>query len=209
MAGTNITVWRSVTACGMGPNTNVSEASAALICSILYYGSEGKRVYLNTDTSLTDNVILRPQKLCIFIPCREKLKALSVPYIWTSTQYEGKVLLHEFSSVLFCFGDLSKIWSRPTFNIRNAHIYVQLLKVLTLYSIADLFGRDNIHVAKSQPFTAEAWFQYQFCICGIYEEARGALKMGFLPIPRFYPVSIISPNAPWLYLFLIPPGSYS
>jgi len=65
----------------MGHNTNDSEAPAALICSILYYGSEGKRVYLNTGTSLTDYVTLRPRRPYIFIPCREKFKALNVTYI--------------------------------------------------------------------------------------------------------------------------------
>jgi len=86
MAGTKITVWRSVTACGMGHNTNVSEAPAAFICRILYYGNEGKRVYLNTGTGLTDYVTLRPRRLCFIIPCREKFKALNVTYIWTSGQ---------------------------------------------------------------------------------------------------------------------------
>jgi len=70
----------------MGHNTNVSEAPAASICMILCYGNEGNRVYLNTGISLTDYVTLHPRRPCFIIPCREKLKALTVTYIPTSTQ---------------------------------------------------------------------------------------------------------------------------
>jgi len=65
----------------MGHNTIVSEAPVALMCRILYYGSEDKRLYLNTGTSLTDYVTLRPRRPCFVIPCREKFKAVNVTYI--------------------------------------------------------------------------------------------------------------------------------
>jgi hypothetical protein len=71
-------------------------------------------------------------------------------------------------------------------SVFETHIFIQLLKFLTLYSIADLFGRVNIQEARCQPFTAEAWFRYQVCVCGIYVGYSG-IETGFSPSSSVLP----------------------
>jgi len=76
--------------------------------------------------------------------------------------------------LLYCFVfEISTKHETDPYSIIETHIFMSSsLKFLTLYSIADLYGRDNIQVARCQPFAAEAWFQYQVCVCGIYVGQR-------------------------------------
>jgi hypothetical protein len=78
--------------------------------------------------------------------------------------------------------EISAKYETDLYLIFETHIFIQLLKFLTLYSysIEDLLGRVNIQEARCQPFTAEAWFRYQVCVCGIYVGQRG-IETGFSP----------------------------